>query len=221
MWCDPSHSARLYPNSLSSRPSTEKKRRVYDQYGKDGLLGHNERQSSRSRRYHHDDDYDYGGFGFTFRDPEDVFREFFGNSPFADIFGGEILGSPFSFVNRIPIICLPLSSRHVHKRKPDEWKRGQPEEWRQQERPQLIGGAVLQPVRWPPVDGQLLRGAGDGQRRLLILLHDELVWGSERWRRRRRHGRMWKRGREEDLNINDVCQRKEVGDEEVGWHWTG
>lgn len=68
---------------------TEKKRRVYDQYGKDGLLGHNERQSSRSRRYHQDDDYDYGGFGFTFRDPEDVFREFFGNSPFADIFGGE------------------------------------------------------------------------------------------------------------------------------------
>lgn len=64
---------------------------MYDQFGKDGLLGHNERQSSRSRRYnHHDNDYDFnGGFGFTFRDPEDVFREFFGNSPFADIFGGE------------------------------------------------------------------------------------------------------------------------------------
>lgn len=69
-------------------PFTEKKRRIYDQYGKDGLLGHNERQSSRSRRYHHDDDYADFGFGFTFRDPDEVFREFFGNSPFADIFGG-------------------------------------------------------------------------------------------------------------------------------------
>lgn len=69
---------------------TEKKRRVYDQYGKDGLLGHNDRQNSRSRRYHNNHDFDdFGGFGFTFRDPEDVFREFFGNSPFADIFGGE------------------------------------------------------------------------------------------------------------------------------------
>ena len=73
--------------SFLSSP-TEKKRRVYDQYGKDGLLGHNERQSSRSRRYHHDDDFGMG-FGFTFRDPEDVFREFFGNSPFSDIFGGK------------------------------------------------------------------------------------------------------------------------------------
>lgn len=81
----------LAPSSRLIRilcPPTEKKRRVYDQFGKDGLLGHNERQSSRSRRYHPNDDYDYNGFGFTFRDPEDVFREFFGNSPFADIFGG-------------------------------------------------------------------------------------------------------------------------------------
>lgn len=60
----------------------EKKRRVYDQYGKDGLLGHNER-SHRSRRH----DYDDFDFGFVFRSPDEVFREFFGvNSPFADLF---------------------------------------------------------------------------------------------------------------------------------------
>lgn len=68
----------------------EKKRRIYDQYGKDGLLGHNnDRHSSRSRRYH-DDEFDFmGGFGFQFRDPEEVFREFFGASPFSDIFGSK------------------------------------------------------------------------------------------------------------------------------------
>lgn len=62
----------------------ERKRRVYDQYGKDGLLGHNER-SHRSRRH----DYEDFDFGFVFRSPEEVFRDFFGvNSPFADLFGG-------------------------------------------------------------------------------------------------------------------------------------
>lgn len=66
----------------------EKKRRVYDQYGKEGLLGHNER-THRSRR--HDDEYDpFGGFSFSFRDPEDVFREFFGGSGFGDLFGKDI-----------------------------------------------------------------------------------------------------------------------------------
>ncbi|XP_018329430.1 dnaJ homolog subfamily B member 6 isoform X1 [Agrilus planipennis] len=61
----------------------DKKRRMYDQYGKEGLLN----GGARSRRY--DDDYDMGmgfGFGFTFRDPEEVFREFFGGTPFADLF---------------------------------------------------------------------------------------------------------------------------------------
>ncbi|XP_072385125.1 dnaJ homolog subfamily B member 6-B isoform X1 [Diabrotica undecimpunctata] len=56
----------------------EKKRRVYDEYGKDGLLNGNSRSRSR-----HEDDFDFGGFGFfTFRDPEDVFREFFGATVF-------------------------------------------------------------------------------------------------------------------------------------------
>ncbi|XP_046992546.1 dnaJ homolog subfamily B member 6-like isoform X4 [Schistocerca americana] len=63
--------------------SDEKKRRVYDQYGKEGLG-----QGGRSRG-RHDDFFDPNfAFPFTFRDPEDVFREFFGSSPFQDVFGG-------------------------------------------------------------------------------------------------------------------------------------
>lgn len=70
--------------SLSFVLFPEKKRRVYDQYGKDGLLGHNERHH-RSRRHEYDD----LDFGFVFRSPDEVFREFFGvNSPFSDLFGG-------------------------------------------------------------------------------------------------------------------------------------
>nr|XP_032513575.1 dnaJ homolog subfamily B member 6 isoform X1 [Danaus plexippus plexippus]XP_032513576.1 dnaJ homolog subfamily B member 6 isoform X1 [Danaus plexippus plexippus] len=60
----------------------ERKRRVYDQYGKEGL------NNSRGRHSASDEDYDFGyhGFPFTFRDPEEVFREFFGGSPFGELF---------------------------------------------------------------------------------------------------------------------------------------
>jgi hypothetical protein len=69
----------------------EKKRRVYDTCGKEGLS-----QSSRSRSRHYGDPGDFGfmpGFSpFTFRDPQDVFREFFGErSPFEDLLGGGML----------------------------------------------------------------------------------------------------------------------------------
>ncbi|XP_016930235.2 dnaJ homolog subfamily B member 6 isoform X2 [Drosophila suzukii] len=70
--------------------SDEKKRRIYDEYGKDGL---GERGQSRSHARHHYNTHDFddfdimGGFPFVFRPPEEVFREFFGvNSPFADFF---------------------------------------------------------------------------------------------------------------------------------------
>ncbi|XP_035892971.1 dnaJ homolog subfamily B member 6 isoform X2 [Anopheles stephensi] len=74
--------------------SDEKKRRIYDQYGKDGLInnGGSDRyhQSTRHRRHNGSnggmDDYEFFGFPFTFRDPEDVFREFFGGSPFDELF---------------------------------------------------------------------------------------------------------------------------------------
>ncbi|XP_076236748.1 dnaJ homolog subfamily B member 6-B isoform X2 [Calliopsis andreniformis] len=59
----------------------EKKRRVYDQYGKEGL-----QMPGGKRRY--DDDFDtHFTSTFVFRDPEEVFREFFGSSsPFADLY---------------------------------------------------------------------------------------------------------------------------------------
>ncbi|EDW91968.2 dnaJ homolog subfamily B member 6 isoform X2 [Drosophila yakuba] len=70
--------------------SDEKKRRIYDEYGKDGL---GDRGQSRSHTRHHYSTHDFddfdimGGFPFVFRPPEEVFREFFGmHSPFADLF---------------------------------------------------------------------------------------------------------------------------------------
>lgn len=71
--------------------SDEKKRKIYDQYGKEGLMGDRGQRGYRSSRHHHHDDFEgfdiMGGFPFVFRPPEEVFREFFGgNSPFADLF---------------------------------------------------------------------------------------------------------------------------------------
>ncbi|XP_016295446.1 dnaJ homolog subfamily B member 6-like [Sinocyclocheilus anshuiensis] len=58
--------------------SDENKRRPYDRYGKEGP----------SRRGGHYDE-DFMG-GFTFRNPDDVFREFFGGrDPFADFFADD------------------------------------------------------------------------------------------------------------------------------------
>ncbi|XP_059389303.1 dnaJ homolog subfamily B member 6b isoform X2 [Carassius carassius] len=58
--------------------SDENKRRQYDKYGKEGL-------SPRGGHY----DEDFMG-GFTFRNPDDVFREFFGGrDPFADFFADD------------------------------------------------------------------------------------------------------------------------------------
>ncbi len=69
---------------------TDKKRKVYDQYGKEGLINGGGRAGARSRGRHYADgaDFDFMSFSFpnfTFRDPEDVFKEFFGSSNF-DIF---------------------------------------------------------------------------------------------------------------------------------------
>lgn len=82
--------------------SDSQKRKVYDRYGRDGLNQTNgggpSSHSGRRHRHHHFgaefgqfDEFDAGmTFGFpqfVFRDPEDVFREFFGGEdPFAEIF---------------------------------------------------------------------------------------------------------------------------------------
>ena len=84
----------------SQFPFSDKKRRMYDQYGRDGLNGSMPNGNSASNRghrgRHHRQDFNGGqdefdavfGFpNFVFRDPEDVFREFFGGrDPFEDLF---------------------------------------------------------------------------------------------------------------------------------------
>lgn len=62
--------------------SDENKRNIYDRYGKEGLSGGGGGGGGGGGHYDH-----FGGGGFTFRNPEDVFREFFGGrDPFADFF---------------------------------------------------------------------------------------------------------------------------------------
>ncbi|KFV85962.1 DnaJ subfamily B member 6, partial [Struthio camelus australis] len=69
--------------------SDTKKRDIYDKYGKEGLINGGGEGSLFDNQFE---------FGFTFRNPEDVFREFFGGrdpfsfdffeDPFEDFFGG-------------------------------------------------------------------------------------------------------------------------------------
>ena len=88
------------------RRPTDKKRKVYDKYGKDGLKNggpshhhhhhHHHHGGHHGHGHHHghgsvfDDDLSFLFGGFTFRDPQDVFREFFGGDPFQDFFDGEL-----------------------------------------------------------------------------------------------------------------------------------
>ncbi|XP_038646072.1 dnaJ homolog subfamily B member 2 isoform X2 [Scyliorhinus canicula] len=59
--------------------SDKSKRQVYDKYGKDGLIGAGGRAPSK--------DTEFPGFVFSFRSPDEVFREFFGGrDPFAELF---------------------------------------------------------------------------------------------------------------------------------------
>lgn len=60
---------------------------IYDQFGKEGLQPGSgpAPRASRPRHGHHYD-FDFHS-GFEFRDPEDVFREFFGSDPFTDLMG--------------------------------------------------------------------------------------------------------------------------------------
>ncbi|XP_059199921.1 dnaJ homolog subfamily B member 6-like [Centropristis striata] len=67
--------------------SDANKRSIYDRYGKEGLTGNN---GGRGGHFHNGDNFHET---FTFRNPDDVFREFFGGrDPFADLFGAD----PFS-----------------------------------------------------------------------------------------------------------------------------
>ncbi|XP_037135386.1 dnaJ homolog subfamily B member 6b isoform X2 [Syngnathus acus] len=65
--------------------SDENKRNIYDKYGKQGLSSAAGGGSGGGHNNHF-------GHGFTFRKPEDVFREFFGRDPFADFFDNDPFG---------------------------------------------------------------------------------------------------------------------------------
>ncbi|KAJ0012345.1 hypothetical protein NQD34_013320 [Periophthalmus magnuspinnatus] len=71
--------------------SDANKRSLYDRYGKDGLTG----SRGRGEHFHNGDHFHEP---FTFRNPEDVFREFFGGAdPFADFFGTSPFGDDLFF----------------------------------------------------------------------------------------------------------------------------
>uniref|UniRef100_A0A2S2PZV2 DnaJ subfamily B member 6-A n=1 Tax=Sipha flava TaxID=143950 RepID=A0A2S2PZV2_9HEMI len=72
--------------------SDDKKRKIYNQYGKDGLINGGSGNGGRRRNQRHPGHYDPFGqdfgpgfFSFSFRDPEDVFREFFNTSDITDL----------------------------------------------------------------------------------------------------------------------------------------
>ncbi|XP_024136567.1 dnaJ homolog subfamily B member 6 [Oryzias melastigma] len=70
--------------------SDANKRGIYDRHGKEGLIGHN---GGRGGHFHNGDHFHEP---FTFRNPEDVFREFFGGrDPFADFFADPFGDDPF------------------------------------------------------------------------------------------------------------------------------
>lgn len=83
------------PKTPNNRSSNDKKRRMYDQYGREGMNGSANPHSNNARRRHrHHRDFDgyedfdavFGFPSFVFRDPEEVFREFFGGAdPFEDL----------------------------------------------------------------------------------------------------------------------------------------
>ncbi|XP_043193841.1 dnaJ homolog subfamily B member 6-like isoform X2 [Amphibalanus amphitrite] len=101
----------------------EKKRKVYDKYGKEGLKNggpsnHHHHHHHHHGHHHHghgslfDDDISFlfGGGGFTFRDPQDVFREFFGGDPFQDFFDG--LGGMMSSFAAIDGMMASAAAHH-------------------------------------------------------------------------------------------------------------
>ncbi len=64
---------------------------MYDQFGIEGLKSNGPSAGPRHSGHHYYNTSDFDEFGFqsfVFRDPFDVFRDFFGGSdPFEDIFG--------------------------------------------------------------------------------------------------------------------------------------
>ena len=89
---------KILSAGFQSDPFADKKRRTYDQYGREGLDaqangGRGNGQANGRHRYQREFEggggpevHVYGFPHFVFRDPFDVFRDFFGgNDPFQDI----------------------------------------------------------------------------------------------------------------------------------------
>ncbi|XP_070393726.1 dnaJ homolog subfamily B member 6-like [Dermacentor albipictus] len=103
--------------------SDDKKRKVYDRYGREGLNGSAGGMRSGARHSHHhfngcmggvggffDDGFTAPFFSFTFRDPEDVFREFFGTDSFHMFFD-----NPYTATNTgLPQQHHHNQARHGH-----------------------------------------------------------------------------------------------------------
>ncbi|XP_015792958.1 dnaJ homolog subfamily B member 6 [Tetranychus urticae] len=84
--------------------SDEKKKQIYDTYGKDGLVNGGSRHTRQ----------DLSSFNsFTFRDPESVFREFFGTDPFFSFFGDGGMHNPDTFFNPVRSFDIFNSSSNM------------------------------------------------------------------------------------------------------------
>ncbi|XP_063789914.1 dnaJ homolog subfamily B member 2 isoform X2 [Pseudophryne corroboree] len=78
------------------------KRQTYDHYGKSGFSGPEPARPNAGSRYN--------GFAYTFRSPEEVFREFFGGrDPFSDFFGDDSLFPGMGGEERRHTHSAPLS----------------------------------------------------------------------------------------------------------------
>ncbi|XP_073401569.1 dnaJ homolog subfamily B member 2 isoform X2 [Dendrobates tinctorius] len=81
------------------------KRETYDRYGKAGFSGP-EPSGSNSR---------YQGFTYTFRSPEEVFREFFGSrDPFSDFFGPGLLSDEMRHTHSSPFFTDMFPGSRVY-----------------------------------------------------------------------------------------------------------
>lgn len=98
---------------LNSFLFTADKRKVYDKYGVDGLMNNGGQPSPNfAQSGFFQAGFPNAGFGFMFRDPNEIFREVFGNDPFLREFMN--LGAPSSSHRRNHRQGQPGHHHHSH-----------------------------------------------------------------------------------------------------------